>query len=138
MTPILEDEYRAFGERAFARIPLVVAGAVAMPAVVDAAFQQSDIPVSVAQLLGVEYCRSAFAGTFLEPVPRPPRYIVHERGDDRNRVDVYFDDRVASYVEDGDASAWTGAAAPPAGDEVAAWINAQRAPLPAVAAKAGR
>ncbi|HTI95498.1 MAG TPA: LTA synthase family protein [Rudaea sp.] len=125
MTPIDREEYAKFGERSFARIPLVVAGAVDMPNVVDASFQQSDFPASLAHIMGVDYCRTPFNGIFLDPRPQPPRYVVQARGDDRNRVDVYYDDRVASYMQNGDASDWTGTP-PPQADMVAAWINAQR------------
>ncbi|MGH8091043.1 MAG: LTA synthase family protein, partial [Rudaea sp.] len=125
MTPIDREEYAKFGERSFARIPLVVAGAVDMPNVVDASFQQSDFPASLAHIMGVDYCRTPFNGIFLDPRPQPPRYVVQARGDDRNRVDVYYDDRVASYMQNGDASGWQGAP-PPQADMVAAWINAQR------------
>lgn len=126
MTPIGRGEYARFGERAFARIPLIVAGAVDMPPVVDAAFQQSDIPASIAHVLGVNYCRSAFNGVFLDRQPQPAKYVVQARGDNRNRVDVYFDDRVASYLEDGDRSHWLGSERPPDADRVAAWIDAHR------------
>lgn len=125
MTPIDPREYAKFGERSFARIPLIVVGKVDMPKVVDAPFQQSDFPASLAHILGVEYCRTPFNGIFLDPQPQPARYVVQARGDDRNRVDVYYDERVASYMEDGDASGWQGAP-PPQADMVAAWINAQR------------
>jgi hypothetical protein len=125
MTPIDREEYAKFGERSFARIPMVVAGAVDMPKVVDAPFQQSDLPASLAHVLGVNYCRTPFNGIFLDPRPQPARYVVQARGDDRNRVDVYYDDRVASYMQNGDASGWAGAP-PPQADIVAAWINAQR------------
>ncbi len=125
MTPIDREEYAKFGERSFARIPLVVAGAVDMPNVVDASFQQSDLPASLAHIMGVDYCRTPFNGIFLDPRPQPPRYVVQARGDDRNRVDVYYDDRVASYMQNGDASGWQGAP-PPQADMVAAWIDAQR------------
>jgi hypothetical protein len=138
MTPILEEEYRQFGERAFARIPLIVVGATDLPNVVDGAFQQSDIPGSIAQVLGVDYCRSPFNGLLLTGAPRPAEYVVHVRGDDRNRVDVYFGDRVASYREDGDASNWTTSMLPPASEAVAAWIDAQRVTRSAPAAGAGR
>jgi phosphoglycerol transferase MdoB-like AlkP superfamily enzyme len=125
MTPIDREEYAKFGERSFARIPLIVAGAVDMPKVVDAPFQQSDFPASLAHIMGVDYCRTPFNGIFLDPQPQPPRYVVQVRGDDRNRVDVYYDDRVASYMENGDASGWEGVP-PPEADMVAAWINTQR------------
>jgi phosphoglycerol transferase MdoB-like AlkP superfamily enzyme len=126
MTPLLGDEYRKFGERAFARVPMVVAGAVDMPKVVDQPFQQADLPASVAHVMGIDYCRSPFTGTYLEAAPAPAQYIVHARGDNRDRVDVYFDDRIASYRQDGDASHWDGSATPPDAAAVAAWINAQR------------
>jgi lipoteichoic acid synthase len=125
MTPILVDEYRRFGERAFARVPLIVTGAIDMPRVVTEAFQQADMPASLAHILGVEYCRSKFTGVFLDAAPAPAQYVVHSRGDDRNRLDVYFDDTIAAYVEEGDASRWTDIAPPDAAD-VAAWIDAQR------------
>jgi arylsulfatase A-like enzyme len=128
MTPIAADEYARFGERAFARVPMIVAGARDMPGVIDAAFQQADFPASLARLLGVEYCRSPFTGAFLGGPPSPARYVAHVRGDNRNRVDIYFDDRVAGYLEDGDASAWFGIERPSDADDVAAWINTQRIP----------
>ncbi|MDE1884296.1 MAG: LTA synthase family protein [Xanthomonadaceae bacterium] len=125
MTPISREEYAKFGERAFSRIPLIVAGAVDMPKVVDAPFQQSDFPASVAHILGVDYCRTPFKGIFLDPQPAPARYVVQARGDNRNRVDIYYGDRVASFMEDGDASAWIDAP-PPDAPSIAAWINSQR------------
>ncbi|MBS0487771.1 MAG: LTA synthase family protein [Proteobacteria bacterium] len=125
MTPIEREEYAKFGERSFARIPLIVAGAVDMPKVVDAPFQQSDFPASLAHIMGVDYCRTPFNGIFLDPQPSPPRYVVQARGDDRNRVDVYYEDQVASYIENGDASGWRGIPPADAGT-VAAWINSQR------------
>lgn len=125
MTPISREEYSKFGERSFARIPMIVMGAVDMPRVVDAPFQQSDIPASVAHILGVDYCRSPFTGIFLDPQPQPAKFVVQARGDNRNRVDVYYDDHVASYLEDGDASGWMGEP-PPEASAVAAWIDTQR------------
>ncbi len=126
MTPLHEEEYRRYGERAFARIPLVVAGAVDMPAVVDAPFQQTDIAPSIADLAGVESCTSAFTGHFLRRDPKPAEYVIHVRGDDRDRVDVYWgDENVAGYHVDGDASGWLSDPPPDAAD-VAAWIDVHR------------
>ena len=126
MTPLHEDEYREHGERAFARIPFVVAGAVDLPKVIDAPFQQTDIVPSIAGLVGHESCTSAFAGDFLRGEPRPARYVLHVRGDDRDRLDVYWDDAVSAFHYDGDESGWLGQP-PPDADAVAAWINSHRA-----------
>jgi len=125
MTPLLAEEYRDFGSRAFARIPLLVAGAVDLPRVVDAAFSQSDVPASLAHLLGVAHCRSPFNGYFLDPQPAPPQFIVHARGDERDRVSVYAGAATADYLEDGDASRWLDADLPQA-DLIGGWLVAQR------------
>ncbi len=126
MTPLHDSELRRWGERAFARVPLVVAGAVDMPAVVEAPFQQTDIAPSLADRLGLDECHGAFAGSFLRPAPVPPAFVVHVRGDDRNRVDVYQGATdVFGYRLNGDASDWIGT--PPAdAARISAWIDTQR------------
>ncbi|WP_440222477.1 LTA synthase family protein [Dokdonella sp. MW10] len=126
MTPLAAFEYASHGERAFARVPLVVAGAVDMPKVVEAPFQQADIVPSLAWLFGETRCRDAFAGSFLRADPQPPRHVVHVRGDDRDRVDVYHGDgEVAGYRLDGDSSTWIGTP-PPDAEDAAAWIDVHR------------
>lgn len=125
MTPLLPEESRDFGSRAFARIPLLVAGAVDMPRVVDAAFSQSDVPASLAHFLGVDHCRAPFNGYFLSQQPTPPQFIVHARGDERDRVSVYAGAASADYLEDGDASRWLDGGLPQA-DLIAGWLVAQR------------
>jgi lipoteichoic acid synthase len=127
MTPLHEEEYRKHGERAFARIPLIVAGAVDMPPVIDAPFQQTDIGPSIADLVGIDACTSTFTGHFLRADPKPADYVLHVRGDNRDRLDVYWDgDEVSGFHYDGDASTWMDEP-PPQPDTVAAWINSHRA-----------
>lgn len=126
MTPLDETEYRQFGERAFARVPMIVIGDVEMPKVVETPFQQTDLLPSLAWVFGVPWCRSPYAGSFLRANPEPPQLVFHARGDDRNRVDVYHGtDEESAYVLDGDDSRWLGPP-PEDGERVAAWINVQR------------
>jgi phosphoglycerol transferase MdoB-like AlkP superfamily enzyme len=126
MTPLHADEFAQYGDRAYARVPLIVAGAVDMPTLIEAPFQQADIPPSIAELVGLESCRTVFTGSFLRKDPQPPQYVIHARGDDRNRADVYWNaDDLAGYAFDGDASRWL-TPPPPDAETVAAWINTQR------------
>lgn len=126
MTPLHEEEYAKWGDRAFSRVPFVVAGAVEMPKIIDAPFQQTDISPSIADFVGLESCTSAFVGHFLRADPKAPDYVLHVRGDDRDRLDVYYgSDDVAEFRYDGDASAFRGTP-PPNADEVAAWIDVHR------------
>jgi lipoteichoic acid synthase len=126
MTPLHEDEFSQWGERAFSRVPFVVAGAVDMPKVVDGSFQQTDIAPSIADLFGLESCTSPFVGHFLRADPKAPDYVLHVRGDDRDRLDVYYGtDAVGAFRYDGDASGFS-TNPPPNADEVAAWIDVHR------------
>ena len=126
MTPLHEDEFAAHGERAYARVPMVVAGRVDMPAVIEEDFQQTDLLPSLAWQFGVQHCRPAYSGNFLRRDPQAPAIVVHARGDDRNRIDVYHDDAVSGFLFDGDDSRWLDPP-PPDAARVAAWINVQRA-----------
>ncbi len=126
MTPLHEDEFAVHGDRAYARVPMVVSGKLTMPAVVEDAFQQTDLLPSLAWQFGAEHCRSAYDGSFLRSDPQAPAIVVHARGDDRNRIDIYHDDAVSGFLLDGDDSRWLDEAPPDAG-HIAAWINVQRA-----------
>jgi phosphoglycerol transferase MdoB-like AlkP superfamily enzyme len=126
MTPLHEEEFAKWGDRAFSRVPFVVAGAVDMPKVIDAPFQQTDIAPSIADFVGLESCTSPFVGHFLRAEPKAPDYVLHVRGDDRDRLDVYYgSDGVGEFRYDGDASGFR-SAPPPNADEVAAWIDVHR------------
>ena len=127
MTPLRPGELRQFGERAFSRVPLIVVGDVAMPKVVDAPFQQTDLLPSLRDLLGEQVCTSPFQGLLLRSQPIPPEYTVHARGDDRDRIDIYgAGGAVWGYHTDGDLSRWMGEP-PTDADRIAAWITARRA-----------
>jgi lipoteichoic acid synthase len=126
MTPLAEDEFRRYGDRAFARVPMIVVGATDVPRVIDQAFQQTDLLPSLEWLLGGSSCTDLFHGNFLSAELKPPRYIAHVRGDDRNRIDIYHSgNAVAGYHLDGDDSRWIDAP-PPDAASVAAWIDVQR------------
>ena len=126
MTPLRPGELQQFGERAFSRIPLIVVGNVTMPKVVDAPFQQTDLLPSLRDLIGERVCTSPFQGLLLRPVPIPPQYTVHARGDDRDRIDVYGSGGALwGYHMNGDASHWVGET-PADAKRIAAWITMRR------------
>ena len=109
MTPLHPAERRAFGERAFARVPLVVIGNSGLAlGRVDQPFQQTDLLPTLADFTGSRVCVRPDQGRFLRGTPEPPAWILHARGDVRNRVDVYFGDHDGALLLDGDASIWVG------------------------------
>lgn len=113
MTPLHREEFQRHGERAFARVPLIVAGRVDTPkGRIAAPFQQTDLLPSLRDLTGRESCTQAGQGRFLRADPRPPAWVLHVRGDRRNRIDAYFGATSASLVLDGDDSRWVGARPP--------------------------
>lgn len=128
MTPLHPAEYARWGETAFARVPMVVMGAVDMPKVVAPAFAQTDFPASFAELAGLDdYCRDEAHGSFLRADPAPASFLLHASGQQRNRVDVFFDRgrRRATYLLDGDRGTWQGDP-PPNRDTIQRFIDAQR------------
>lgn len=109
MTPLHPDERVRHGDRAFARVPLIVVGDSALSrGRIDAPFQQTDLLPSLADLTADESCRRADQGWFLRAAPEPPQRIVHARGDARNRIDFYVGESSSALILDGDASRWIG------------------------------
>lgn len=90
MTPLRPQERTRFGESALARVPMLVAGASGLPrGEVRAAFQQADLLPSLLQLVGDESCHRRDQGRFLRAQPQSPEWVVHVRGDQRSRIDLY-------------------------------------------------
>lgn len=113
MTPLHAAERERYGDRAFARVPLVVVGETALPrGRIDAPFQQTDLPASLADLTALESCRRADQGWFLRADVESPERIVHARGDARNRIDFYVGDAAGSLILAGDDSYWIGTRPP--------------------------
>lgn len=110
MSPLFAPEQARFGDAALARTPFVVATDLPIArGAIAPRFSQTDIPSSIADLVGAQSCRTPAQGAFLRAMPQAPEYAIHARGDKRNEVDVYFDnDEQAQIVLDGDASHWQG------------------------------
>jgi len=109
MTPLKREEFERFGESALALTPMLVAGASGLPAgEIALPFQQTDLLPSLVLLAGEEACHRPDQGRFLRPDPQPPRFIVHARGDQRSRVDVYTAEGNGALILRGDASEWIG------------------------------
>ncbi len=114
MTPLFGQEELKFGDSAMARVPMVIATNLPVKrGLVSDAFQQADLPPSLEDLTNAHACRTAGEGWFLREQPIPPKYIVHARGDKRDRLDIYFRDsdgtsREGNIILDGDASRWIG------------------------------
>ena len=125
MTPLHADEYQRWGERAFARVPMVVIGPVDMPSVVSETFAHTDVPASFAWLAGIQVCLDPGHGIFTRADPQPPQYVLHASGDRRDRVDVYFGRKHGTVLLDGDDTRWQGDR-PDNWQQILETINAQR------------
>lgn len=110
MTPLREEEMARFGDSALARTPMLVAGAGGLPrGEIALPFQQTDLLPSLLQVASDrEACHRSDQGRFLRRDPQPPAFIVHARGDQRSRIDVYAARGNAALLLDGDHSAWLG------------------------------
>lgn len=115
MTPLWPQERARFGESALARVPMLVAGASGLPrGEIAAAFQQADLLPSLQQLVAEESCHRADQGRFLRVDPQPPAVVVHVRGDQRSRIDLYSAAGEGALLLRGDDSQLIGALPPDA------------------------
>lgn len=91
MTPLHTEEIKRYGDFAYVRIPLIIAGQSHLPktAIADK-FQQTDLISSLEYLTKLIACRHFGQGSFLRSDPRPAEFALHVRGDQRNRVDVFL------------------------------------------------
>lgn len=111
MVPINKDEIEKFGPfRAGAKIPLIIVDAKNVPvaepqgreaSAENLSFQQVDIYNSLKNLVSEQSCTSDWAGNLIGKRV-PPRYIVHRRGDNRNHVSIFVDDKDFLIRLDGD------------------------------------
>jgi lipoteichoic acid synthase len=114
MTPLFAQEQTKFGDSAMARVPMVFATNLPIKrGALSDAFQQADLLPSLENLTASHSCRTEGEGLFLSDNPIPPAYIVHARGDKRDRLDIYFkgkdgSPREGNIILDGDASRWIG------------------------------
>ncbi len=127
MTPLREGEASRYGGSALARTPMLVAGASGLPqGEIALPFQQTDLLPSLLQLTADgQACHRNDQGRFLRPDPRPPAFIVHARGDQRSRIDVYTARGDGALLLDGDASTWLGDA-PPEQAWIADFLHSER------------
>ncbi|MGA7297393.1 MAG: LTA synthase family protein [Rhodanobacteraceae bacterium] len=137
MTPLHADEYQRWGERAFARVPMIVVGDVNMPPVVQQSFAQTDVPFSFSWLAGAQTCLDAAHGNFARPDPQAPAYILHASGDRPERVNVFFGQKMGGIILDGDDSRWQGPR-PENWQQILDSVNLQRIREADIARRKGR
>ncbi len=126
MTPLKSAERGRFGDAALAMTPMLVAGASGLPkGEITLPFQQTDLLPSLLQLVSSQACHRPDQGRFLRSDPQAPAFIVHARGDQRSRVDIYSADGNGALILRGDASEWTGHK-PESWRQIADYLHAER------------
>ena len=125
MTPLHSAERERFGDRAFARIPMIGVGDPLRHGAIEGRYQQSDLNPSIAYLTGTRACRHAGQAAFLRSDPQPAQYTLHVRGDEHGRIDVEFAGGSGALLLAGDGSHSVGAT-PPDWEHVSDWIHADR------------
>lgn len=126
MTPLKAAERERFGDTALAVTPMLVAGASTLPkGEITLPFQQTDLLPSLLQMIAPRACHRPDQGRFLRSDPQPPAFIVHARGDQRSRVDIYTAQGNGALILRGDASEWIGHQ-PDNWREIADFLHAER------------
>jgi len=106
MTPLKPQEVERFGHyQAAARVPLVVVGATPEPRLEAKPFQQVDVFNTLQGMVAGRQCHGDWRGVLWGEASQPPRFILHRRGDNRDKVSVFSDEQSYLIKLDGDATA---------------------------------
>lgn len=90
MTPVMKDEMALYGKQAVARIPLIIVDeSYTGKAVSHEYLQQSDLLNSLEYFISDTHCSRKGEGNIFSTPPKPAKCIYHNRGDYRDRIDVY-------------------------------------------------
>ena len=105
MVPATREELERFGDRTYARVPLLVHGAGIRPGAVTGAFSQTDLLPSLRQWTGASAaCATPYHGLLLASPPQPPRCLMTRRPYDFDRIVVQCRDEDLPVVLDGAAT----------------------------------
>lgn len=93
MTPLKPQESERFGHyKASARVPLVVVTGGQAPQTESRQFQQTDVFNTLQGTVQGRQCHSDWQGVLWGTAQTSPKFIVHRRGDNRDKVSVFTQD----------------------------------------------
>ena len=92
MKPLTKQEIDLYGNRAYAKIPLVVCWGDSKSESVFLNFRQADIYTSIANYVSDKKWTSSWNGDFLNSPRIPAECIFCVRGDNRGIISVYCGD----------------------------------------------
>ncbi|NOQ14330.1 MAG: sulfatase-like hydrolase/transferase [Methyloprofundus sp.] len=101
MVPLKNEEVELFGSlKASAKVPMIVSYGDKNHSIVNEQYQQIDIFNSLKGLVSNTQCSSNWTGDILSG--NPAQYIAHRRGDNRNIISVFSENKDYSIKLDGD------------------------------------
>ena len=108
MTPLKKGEIERYGiERAPAKVPLVVSFGGKTKDTENRLFQQIDLHSSIINYVSKKSCVSRWQGDLLS-IPRTPAdFIIHKRGDNRDIISIFFNEKNLRIKLNGDKTALT-------------------------------
>jgi len=103
MTPLRKEELHQYGSvRAPARIPLIISFGKDVSYIETQPFQQTDLYASIINYTSKKSCTSKWQGDLFVTPSIPPEFIIHQRGDNRNIISIFWQDRNLRIKLNGD------------------------------------
>ncbi len=117
MTGLKKEEWGAYGELAYNRVPLIAIGATGLPkgpghGRIAGQYQHTDLIPSVLGLVDSQICRDATQGVFLGPSPAPALVRVYTNAVRRDLVYLSHAEGVTKLFLNGDDSVLLGKTSP--------------------------
>jgi membrane-anchored protein YejM (alkaline phosphatase superfamily) len=105
LTPLKPQESEHLGHyKASAKVPLLVVGGEKSPRRESRQFQQADVFNTLQGMASGRQCRSAWQGILWGDNSKPPEWILHRRGDNRDKLSVFTETEDYLLKLDGDAT----------------------------------
>lgn len=106
MTPLKKDEIEKYGiERAPAKVPLIVSFGGKVKDRENRLFQQTDLHSSIINHVSKEFCVSLWQGDLLSIPRTPAEFIIYKRGDNRDIISIFFNEKNLRIKLNGDKTA---------------------------------
>ncbi|WP_120500075.1 LTA synthase family protein [Roseovarius sp. EL26] len=111
MLPLTKGEIDRIGmAKAYTQVPAILVSNTlnSKPEIIKTPYSHVDLSNTLMGLFGGEMCHSTIKGVIWGEKPAPPEYILHRRGDNRNQISIFSDERAGVVTLDGEDTHFVG------------------------------
>jgi len=103
MVPLIKKEIDMFGSyKAASKVPMIVSYGKNQSVIENSQYQQIDVFQGLRNMVSTAKCHSDWVGDIISK--EPAKFIAHRRGDNRNTISIFTEDKNFLVILNGDNS----------------------------------